>query len=113
MATTRTPQSNIEIIFSDWLDAIRRSDMDTLAARLAPDVTHRGVRPENPLGPATLNGVLIPAGQSERHIFLTAAQWTPDSSRKIHAVASAADGQASAPSTLHVRRGDAVAGAQK
>ena len=46
MATTRTPQSNIEIIFSDWLDAIRRHDMDTLAARLAPEVTHRGVRPD-------------------------------------------------------------------
>ena len=38
--------SNIEIIFSDWLDAIRRGDMDTLAARLAPEVTHRGVRAE-------------------------------------------------------------------
>jgi ketosteroid isomerase-like protein len=46
MATTRTPQSNIEIIFSDWLDAIRRRDLDALAARLAPEVTHRGVRPD-------------------------------------------------------------------
>jgi ketosteroid isomerase-like protein len=36
--------SNIEIIFSDYLDAIRRGDMDTVAARLAPEVTHRGVR---------------------------------------------------------------------
>ena len=41
---TRSPQSNIEIIFSDYLDAIRRGDMDTVAARLAPEVTHRGVR---------------------------------------------------------------------
>jgi ketosteroid isomerase-like protein len=38
------PQSNIEIIFSDYLDAIRRGDVDTIAARLAPEVTHRGVR---------------------------------------------------------------------
>jgi hypothetical protein len=38
--------SNIEIIFSDYLDAIRRGDMDTVAARLAPGVTHRGVRAE-------------------------------------------------------------------
>ena len=41
---TRSPQSNIEIIFSDYLDAIRRGDIDTVAARLAPEVTHRGVR---------------------------------------------------------------------
>ena len=27
--------SNIEIIFSDYLDAIRRGDIDTVAARLA------------------------------------------------------------------------------
>ena len=46
MATTRTPQSNIEIVFSDWLDALRRGDIEALAARLAPGVTHRGVRPD-------------------------------------------------------------------
>ena len=40
----RTPRSNIEIIWSDWLDAIRRGDLDALASRLAPEVTHRGVR---------------------------------------------------------------------
>jgi len=36
--------SNIEIIFTDYLDAIRRGDIDTVAARLAPEVTHHGVR---------------------------------------------------------------------
>jgi hypothetical protein len=46
MAATRTSPSNIEIIFSDWLDALRRNDIDALAARLAPEVTHRGVRPD-------------------------------------------------------------------
>ena len=40
----RIPRSNIEIVWSDWLDAIRRGDVETLAARLAPEVTHRGVR---------------------------------------------------------------------
>ncbi len=45
MTTVHPPKSNIEIIFSDWLDALRRRDLDALAARLAPDVTHRGVRP--------------------------------------------------------------------
>jgi ketosteroid isomerase-like protein len=44
MPDARTPRSNIEIIFSDYLDAIRRGDIDALAARLAPEVTHRGVR---------------------------------------------------------------------
>jgi ABC-type phosphate/phosphonate transport system substrate-binding protein len=46
MTAVHTPQSNIEIIFSDWLDALRRRDLDALAARLAPEVTHRGVRPD-------------------------------------------------------------------
>jgi hypothetical protein len=46
MAATRTSPSNIEIIFSDWLDALRRNDIDALAARLAPEVTHHGVRPD-------------------------------------------------------------------
>jgi ketosteroid isomerase-like protein len=40
----RSPRANIEIVWSDWLDAIRRGDLETLAARLAPEVTHRGVR---------------------------------------------------------------------
>jgi len=39
-----TPRTNIEIIFVDWLDAIRRGDLAQIAARLAPDVTHQGVR---------------------------------------------------------------------
>jgi ketosteroid isomerase-like protein len=45
MAATRAPQSNIEIIFADWLDAMRRGDLDTMASRLAPDVVHQGVKP--------------------------------------------------------------------
>ena len=36
--------SNLEIIFVDWLDALRRHDLDRLRARLAPDVDHTGVR---------------------------------------------------------------------
>jgi ketosteroid isomerase-like protein len=44
MTTTRAPESNIEIVFADWLDAMRRGDLDTMAARLAPDVVHRGIR---------------------------------------------------------------------
>jgi ketosteroid isomerase-like protein len=44
MATARPPRSNIEIIWADWLDALRRGDLDALAARLAPEVIHLGVR---------------------------------------------------------------------
>jgi ketosteroid isomerase-like protein len=46
VAPARAPESNIEIIFADWLDAMRRGDLETMAARLAPDVVHQGVRPE-------------------------------------------------------------------
>jgi hypothetical protein len=42
-------------------------------------------------------------GRDELTIFLTAAKNTPDSSRRIHAVANAAGNQASPPITLHVR----------
>jgi ketosteroid isomerase-like protein len=38
--------SNLEIVFSDWLDALRRGDVDLIASRLAPDVVHDGIRPE-------------------------------------------------------------------
>jgi ketosteroid isomerase-like protein len=37
---------NLEIIFSDWIDALRRGDLDAVASRLAPDVVHQGVRDE-------------------------------------------------------------------
>ncbi len=46
MSAPRAPQSNIEIIFADWLDAMRRGDLETMASRLAPDVVHQGVKPE-------------------------------------------------------------------
>ena len=46
MGGEAAPGSNLEIIFSDWLDAIRTGDVDRLAARITPQTTHRGVRPE-------------------------------------------------------------------
>lgn len=39
-------ESNLEIIFVDWLDAMRRGDIDRMSARLAADVMHEGVREE-------------------------------------------------------------------
>jgi ketosteroid isomerase-like protein len=38
--------SNLEIVFADYLDALRRGDIERIAARLAPDVVHEGIRPE-------------------------------------------------------------------
>ena len=38
--------SNLEIVFSDWLDALRRGDIDRIESRLAPDVVQQGVRAE-------------------------------------------------------------------
>ena len=46
VSPARAPESNIEIIFADWLDAMRRGDLETMASRLAPDVVHQGVSPE-------------------------------------------------------------------
>ncbi|HEX4129307.1 MAG TPA: pre-peptidase C-terminal domain-containing protein [Pirellulales bacterium] len=57
-----------------------------------------------------LNGILIPAGQSEREIFLKAARWVPETDRTCFAATKAARGtknspgpQASPPLMLHVR----------
>jgi ketosteroid isomerase-like protein len=36
--------TNIEIIFTDYLDAMRRGDVEAVASRLAPEVSHEGVR---------------------------------------------------------------------
>jgi ketosteroid isomerase-like protein len=43
--TERAPESNIEIVFADWLEAMRRGDLQTMENRLAPDVVHEGIRP--------------------------------------------------------------------
>src|ERR671928_1778225 len=40
----RTPEDNIKVILSDWLDALRRHDFDALARRMAPDVFWQGIR---------------------------------------------------------------------
>ena len=42
----RPPESNLEIIFADWLDAMRRGDIQTMAKRLDPEAVHQGVKPE-------------------------------------------------------------------
>jgi hypothetical protein len=55
-----------------------------------------------------LSGVLIPEGQSQRQIFLTAAPWVSETVRPFHAVANNAGAQASAPITLRVVPGEST-----
>ncbi|HKQ38741.1 MAG TPA: c-type cytochrome domain-containing protein, partial [Verrucomicrobiae bacterium] len=52
-----------------------------------------------------LNGVLIPKGQNEREIFLTAAKWVPETDRLCYAVENQVGKQTSLPVMLHVRKG--------
>jgi WD40 repeat protein len=56
-----------------------------------------------------LNGVLIPEGQNERDIFLTARSWVPETTRTFFALTQEPAGEASPPAVLHVRRGATVA----
>ncbi|MBX3414024.1 MAG: pre-peptidase C-terminal domain-containing protein [Pirellulales bacterium] len=56
-----------------------------------------------------LNGVLIPEGQSERQISLTARPWVGESDRPFHALALDGGGVSSPAITLHVRRPATVA----
>lgn len=51
-----------------------------------------------------LNGVLIPKGQNEREIFLSAAKWLPETDRLCYAIENQAGKQTSLPVMLHVRK---------
>lgn len=51
-----------------------------------------------------LNGLLITPDSSERVFFLSAAKWTPESTRTFHLVTDQAGNQASTPVILHVRK---------
>ncbi len=55
-----------------------------------------------------LNGLLLLSGQSEREFFITADDWVPDQTRMFHLSTSAADGHASRPVILHVRRKESM-----
>jgi ketosteroid isomerase-like protein len=39
-----TPEDNIKTILTDWLDAFRRQDLDTIEQRMAPEVFWQGIR---------------------------------------------------------------------
>ncbi len=51
-----------------------------------------------------LNGVLIPKGDDDRQIFLTAAKWVPEQDRLCYAIENQAGKQTSWPVMLHVRK---------
>jgi hypothetical protein len=39
-----TPEDNIKVILADWLDALRRHDLDAIEQRMAPEVFWQGIR---------------------------------------------------------------------
>jgi len=79
-----------------WLK-IKRNGHDDLVTFTVEDLPH-GVIVDN-IG---LNGVLIPKGQEQRKIFLTAAKWVPQVDRLCFAQAKQAGDQTSLPLLLHV-----------
>jgi hypothetical protein len=60
-----------------------------------------------------LNGVLMPKGENERQIFITADSWVPETSRLCFAIENQAGNQCSRPVTVHVRRASPLAQAEK
>jgi len=58
-----------------------------------------------------LSGVLMPKGESERQIFITADSWVGETSRQCFAVENQAGNQCSAPVMIHVRRPSPLADA--
>jgi ketosteroid isomerase-like protein len=44
--TDQRSPSNLEIVFSEWLDAMRRGDLARMAGALSPQAVHQGIRPE-------------------------------------------------------------------
>ena len=81
-----------------WLK-IKRNGHEDLVTFTVDNLPH-GVIVDN-IG---LNGVLIPKGENEREIFLTAAKWVPETDRLCYAIENQAGNQTSRPLLLHVRK---------
>ncbi|MGZ5565840.1 MAG: c-type cytochrome domain-containing protein, partial [Limisphaerales bacterium] len=81
-----------------WLK-VRRTGFDDVATFTAENLPH-GVIVDN-IG---LNGVLIPANETHRKIFLKAAKWVSDTDRLFYIQAKQAGNPTSLPVLLHVRR---------
>lgn len=78
---------------------IQRNGHDDLATFTVENLPH-GVIVDN-IG---LNGVLIPKGENEREIVLTAARWVPETDRLCYAVENQAGRQTSLPVVLRIRK---------
>ncbi|HKS37659.1 MAG TPA: hypothetical protein VJW76_10750, partial [Verrucomicrobiae bacterium] len=78
---------------------IQRNGHEDLATFTVENLPH-GVIVDN-IG---LNGVLIPKGENEREIVLTAARWVPETDRLCYAVENQAGRQTSLPVLLHIRK---------
>ncbi len=95
-------------IIPAWLK-VRRDGFDDVLTFTVDNLPH-GVIVDN-IG---LNGVLIPKGESERKIFLSAAKWVPETDRLAYAQAAQAGNPTSLPVLIHVRKAaaDSVAAGQ-
>ena len=78
---------------------IQRNGHDDLVTFTVENLPH-GVIVDN-IG---LNGVLIPKGENERQISLTAAKWVPETDQLCYAVENQTGRQTSLPVLLHVRK---------
>jgi hypothetical protein len=83
-----------------WLK-VQRTGYNEVATFTAENLPH-GVIVDN-IG---LNGVLIPANETHRQIFLKAAKWVPNTDRLFHVQAKQAGNPTSLPVLLHVRRAE-------
>jgi hypothetical protein len=59
-----------------------------------------------------LSGVMLPKGQTERQIFITADSWVPEATRLCFAAADQAGNPCSPPVVIHVRKDSPVAAAK-
>ena len=78
---------------------VRRNGHDDLITFTVENLPH-GMIVDN-IG---LNGVLIPKGENERQIFLTAARWVPETDRLCYAVENQVGRQTSLPVLIKVRK---------
>jgi len=78
---------------------IQRNGHDDLVTFTVENLPH-GVIVDN-IG---LNGVLIPKGENERQISLTAAKWVPETDQLCYTVENQTGRQTSLPVLLHVRK---------
>ena len=71
-----TPEDNIKTILSDWLEALRRHDLDAMERRMAPDVFWQGIREDFVCADRSEAMKMIREQQREEH-GVEALSWSP------------------------------------